>query len=58
MKTKTDLKEGLDEVISRIFQHEYDHMLVRTFTEYASKMKLDMHTKNAKMMNKYSKKKK
>ncbi|BCU95272.1 MAG: hypothetical protein CM15mV8_1160 [Caudoviricetes sp.] len=28
----------------------------RVFTEYASKMKLDMHTKNAKMMNKYKKK--
>ena len=44
---------------SRIFQHEYDHMLGRTFTEYASKMKLDMAYKKAqKMMNKYSKKKK
>ena len=55
-----DLKEGhLDGMISRIFQHEYDHMLGRTFTEYASKMKLDMAYKKAqKMMNKYSKKKK
>ena len=55
-----DLKEGhLDGMISRIFQHEYDHMLGRTFTEYASKMKLDMAYKKAqKMMNKYGKKKK
>jgi len=55
-----DLKEGhLDGMISRIYQHEYDHMLGRTFTEYASKMKLDMaYKKAAKMMNKYSKKKK
>ena len=60
-----DLQEGhLDGMISRIFQHEYDHMLGRTFTEYASKMKLDMAYKkvmnkySAKMMNKYSKKKK
>ena len=54
-----DLKEGqLDGMISRIFQHEYDHMLGRTFTEYASKMKLDMAYKKAtKMMNKYKKKK-
>ena len=38
-----DLKEGhLDGMISRIYQHEYDHMLGRTFTEYGSKMKLDM----------------
>ena len=44
---ENDLKEGhLDFMISRIFQHEYDHMLVRTFTEYASKMKLDMHIKH------------
>jgi hypothetical protein len=34
-------------------------MLGRTFTEYASKMKLDMaYKKAAKMMNRYSKKKK
>ena len=43
-----DLQEGhLDGMISRIFQHEYDHMLGRTFTEYASKMKLDMAYKKA-----------
>ena len=55
-----DLKEGsLDGMISRVFQHEYDHMLGRTFTEYASKMKLDIaYKKAAKMMNRYSKKKK
>ena len=54
-----DLKEGhLDGMISRIFQHEYDHMLGRTFTEYASKMKLDMAYKKAeKMMSRYKKKK-
>ena len=45
---KGDLQEGhLDGMISRIFQHEYDHMLGRTFTEYASKMKLDMAYKKA-----------
>ena len=52
-----DLKEGsLDGMISRVFQHEYDHMLGRVFTEYASKMKLDMAYKKAtKMMNRYGK---
>ncbi len=40
---KGDLKEGnLDGQMSRIFQHEYDHMIGRNFTELASKMKLDM----------------
>ena len=44
-----DLKEGnLDGMISRIFQHEYEHMLGRNFTEHASKMKLDMAEKKAK----------
>ena len=33
--------------MSRIFQHEYDHMLGRLFTERASKMKLDMAYKRA-----------
>ena len=38
---KGDLKEGhLDGMISRIFQHEHDHMLGRLFTERASKRKL------------------
>jgi peptide deformylase len=42
------LKEGnLDGQISRIFQHEYDHMIGRNFTELASKMKLDMARKKA-----------
>ena len=45
---KGDLKEGnLDGQISRIFQHEYDHMIGRNFTELASKMKLDMARKKA-----------
>ena len=52
-----DLKEGhLDGMISRIFQHEYDHMLGRVFTEYASKMKLDLAYKKAeKQMDRYRK---
>ena len=52
-----ELKEGhLDGMMSRIFQHEYDHMLGRTFTEYASKMKLDMAYKKAeKQMDKMKK---
>lgn len=42
------LKEAhLDGMMSRIFQHEYDHMLGRLFTERASKMKLDMAYKRA-----------
>jgi len=43
-----DLQEGhLDGMMSRIFQHEYDHMLGRTFTEHASKFKLDRAYKKA-----------
>ena len=43
-----NLQEGhLDGMMSRIFQHEYDHMLGRTFTEHASKMKLDRAYKKA-----------
>ncbi len=43
-----DLKEGsLDGMMSRIFQHEYDHILGKNFTEYASKMKLDRAYKRA-----------
>ena len=43
-----DLQEGhLDGMISRIFQHEYDHTLGKVFTEYASKMKLDRAYKKA-----------
>ena len=43
-----DLKEGhLDGMISRIFQHEYEHTLGRTFVEHASKFKLDRAYKKA-----------
>ena len=54
-----DLKEGsLDGMISRVFQHEYDHMLGKTFVDGVSKMKLDMAYKKAeKMMSRYKKKK-
>ena len=54
-----DLKEGsLDGMISRVFQHEYDHMLGKTFVDGVSKLKLDMAYKKAeKMMSKYKKKK-
>jgi len=34
----------------RIFQHEYDHMLGRTFTEHVSKFKLDRARKKAEKM--------
>ncbi len=52
-----DLKEGsLDGMMSRIFQHEYDHMLGKTFVDGVSKMKLDMAYKKAqKQMNRYKK---
>ena len=55
-----DLKEGsLDGMISRVFQHEYDHMLGKTFVDGVSKMKLDMAYKKAeKQMNRYRKRKK
>ena len=54
-----DLKEGsLDGMISRVFQHEYDHMLGKTFVDGVSKLKLDMAYKKAeKMMSRYKKKK-
>ena len=43
-----NLKEAsLDGMISRIYQHEYDHMLGRNFTELVSKFKLDMARKKA-----------
>ena len=43
-----ELQEGhLDGMMSRIFQHEYDHMLGRTFVEKASKLKLDRAYKKA-----------
>ena len=42
----------------RVFQHEYDHMLGKTFVDGVSKMKLDMAYKKAeKMMKKYKRKK-
>ena len=55
---KGDLKEAsLDGLISRVYQHEQEHMLGRTFTEHAGKLKLDMAEKKAKkqidMMRKY-----
>jgi len=38
---KGDLKEGhLDGMMSRIFQHEYDHMIGRVFTKKTNKLKL------------------
>jgi len=46
-----DLQEGhLDGMVSRIFQHEYDHILGRTFTEHVSKFKLDRAYKKAEKM--------
>jgi len=43
-----DLKEGhLDGMFSRIFQHEYDHMIGKTFIDGVSKMKLDRAYKKA-----------
>jgi peptide deformylase len=52
-----ELKEGhLDGMMSRIFQHEYDHTIGRLFVEYASKMKLDLAYKKAeKMMDRLKK---
>ena len=54
-----DLQEGhLDGMVSRVFQHEYDHMLGKTFVDGVSKLKLDMAYKKAeKMMSRYKKKK-
>jgi peptide deformylase len=54
-----ELKEGqLDGMMSRIFQHEYEHMLGRTFVENASKLKLDRAYKKAeKLMNRVQKEK-
>ena len=43
-----DLQEAnLDGMISRIVQHENDHILGKNFTDYASKMKLDRAFKKA-----------
>ena len=52
-----DLQEAhLDGMMSRIFQHEYDHMLGRNFTERVSKFKLKRAMKKReKMMKKIEK---
>ena len=43
-----DLQEAsLDGMISRIVQHEYDHIIGKNFTDFASKMKLDRAFKKA-----------
>ena len=43
-----DTKEvHLDGIMSRICQHEYDHIIGRNFTENVSKLKLDMAKKKA-----------
>ncbi len=54
------LQEGhFDGYFSRIFQHEYDHMLGRLFTEKASKLKLDLaYEKAQKQINKMKKRRK
>ena len=45
---KGDLREAsMDGMMSRIFQHEYDHMQGIVFTEKVSKLKLDMAKKKA-----------
>jgi peptide deformylase len=53
------LKEAhLDGMMSRIFQHEYDHMLGRLFTERASKLKLNLaYEKAQKELGKIKKRK-
>ena len=54
-----DLQEAhLDGMMSRIFQHEYDHMLGRNFTERVSKFKLKRAMdKREKMIKKIEKSK-
>ena len=54
-----DLQEAhLDGMMSRIFQHEYDHMLGRNFTEKVSKFKLKRAMdKREKMIKKIEKSK-
>ena len=54
---KGDLQEAhLDGMMSRIFQHEYDHMLGRNFTEKVSKFKLKRAmAKREKMIKKIEK---
>ena len=48
MKKAIKKEAHLKGMFSRIFQHEYDHMLGRQFTERVSKLKLDMAMKKAK----------
>ncbi len=51
------IKEDLDGMFSRIFQHEYDHMQGIVFTDRVSKLKLDMaKKKQMKMVKEYAKK--
>jgi peptide deformylase len=51
------IKEDLDAMFSRIFQHEYDHMQGIVFTDRVSKLKLDMaKKKQMKMIKEYAKK--
>ncbi len=54
------LQEGsFDGYFSRIFQHEYDHMIGRLFTERACKLKLDLaYEKAQKEINKMKKRRK
>jgi peptide deformylase len=43
-----DLKEAyFDGMMSRIFQHEHDHMMGKVFVDGVSKMKLDRAYKKA-----------
>lgn len=51
------IKEDLDGMFSRIYQHEYDHMQGIVFTDRVSKLKLDMaKKKQMKMVKEYAKK--
>ena len=51
------IKEDLDGMFSRIYQHEYDHMQGIVFTDRVSKLKLDMaKKKQMKMIKEYAKK--
>ena len=46
-----DLQEGhLDGMMSRIFQHEYDHMLGKVFLDHASKFKIKRAFEKAEKM--------
>jgi len=38
---------GFSGITARVFQHEYDHMQGRNFTDWASKLKLEMGMKKA-----------